>query len=64
MTDKNDNKKGCSTMTILVSIGIVGLIARFFIDKEDLFKDIWFGLLSIVIIIIVIWIVKTNNFRF
>lgn len=62
MSEKNDNKKGCSTMAILVSILLIGLIARFFMDKEGLFKDLWFGLLGILVIIIGLWIGKNCKF--
>lgn len=61
MTDKNEDNKGCTSMIVLVSILVIGLIVRFFIDTENLLKDMWGGFLGIVIIFIVIWV--ANNYR-
>jgi len=53
MSSKNEEKNGCTTIVILFSILILGLIVRLFMDTEGLLKDLWWGFLSIIVIVII-----------
>ena len=53
MSSKNEEKSGFSSIVILFSILILGLIVRLFIDTEGLLKDLWWGFLGIIIIVII-----------
>lgn len=50
MSAENENKKGCTTITILFSILVIGLIVRLFVDTEGLFQDIMGVFIGILVI--------------
>lgn len=61
MAEKDENNKGCTTMIVLVSILVIGLIFRFIYDTENLLKNMRGWFLGIVIIFIVVWV--SNNYK-
>ena len=62
MNDKREDERGCLSMPIILGIFIIGLVIRILLgDGVNLMKDMWFGLLGILILLGVVWV--ANNYK-